>query len=166
MPLLLRTVVKRRVTDTAWNKAKWSLSTADSLHFLHCCFPKDSTCAGWAASRNRQICCSGQRPVRSLQHRDSPGDFYFCQQLSFHQSVVSLPGSKNLHNQQRNMLWGQALLWTPGTRMPEKYRPGDHSSSFCCTYPGDTDNWFFFHIEWLTDIDPRDGKKVVNMLQN
>lgn len=57
---------------------------------------------------------------------------------------------------------------TPRTRMPEKYRPGDHSSTFCCTYPGNIENYFFFfcHIEWFTDIDPTAGKKVVNMLQD
>lgn len=58
-PLFLKTAGQCRVTDTVWNKVKWRLSTAGSLHFAHCYFPKDTNCAGWAAPRNRHICCSG-----------------------------------------------------------------------------------------------------------
>lgn len=79
---------------------------------MHCYFPKDTICAGWTGPRNTHICCSGSKACQiDACSRDSPGEFYFCQQLLFHQSVMSPPGSESVCTQQRNACWGQALLW-------------------------------------------------------
>lgn len=92
----------------------------------------------------------GQRPVTSLQHRDSPGKFYFCQQLSFHQTETGHRLAVRACTPSKETRAGARLCCgTPGTRMPEKYRPGDHNSSFCCIYLGNTTTSFFILNESL-----------------
>lgn len=59
------------------------------------------------------------------------------------QEHQSLPGREAWAPSKETCAGARLCCGTPGTRMPEKYRPGNHSSSFCCIYPGNTDNYIF-----------------------
>lgn len=166
-PLFIRTVGKCRVTDTVRNKVKWRLPAAGSLHFAHCSFPKDTVCAGWATPRNRHICCSGSEACQIPAARDSPGEFYFLPEafispechVSSWQWECAHPAKKCVLGLGSAVgLLGQGYL-----------RNRDHvitvPPSIAPTLEIQTTT-SFSHMEWLTNIDARVGKKVVNMLQN
>lgn len=94
-------------------------------------------------------------------------NFAFCLQLLYHQTLTSPLCNESPCTQQRNTQAGAGLCCgTPGARMPEKYKLDDHIPSFCWTYPGKTDNYFFFRIKWPIASDARVGEKVVSLLQN
>lgn len=92
--------------------------------------------------------------------------FLFCMQLSYQQTVTSPLCSASPRTQVRKlMLWpcsAVGLLEQGYLRNIQS----DHILSFCWTHPGNTDNYFLFHIKWPIASDWRAGENVVSLLQN
>lgn len=108
----------------------------------------------------------GQRPGRFLQCRGSLWfSFLHAAFISADCHIRTLQWEPT-HPSEETHAVAMLCCGAPGARIPEKYTLSDHILSFCWTHPGNTDNYFLFHIKWPIPSDWRAGEKVVSLLQN